>query len=471
MDEWLRRATARRPAHPALIDGPTGRKWSYRELSGWAGEIARELGEQGIAPGDPVGLLARRRPLTIAAVWGVFRAGGVLVPLPPDGPTAQRDAQCERAGVVSRLDPGTGERRIPEIRREERTARTEGRPPTGHAIDRTQVVLFTSGTTGEPTGVRLTGRNLGASAASTVARLDANRTDRWFLDLPLSHAGGLSIPLRTAMLGATTVLNPAFDAERSARRMAAHQVTGVSLVPTMLDRLLDGPGLPSDLGFALIGGAETPPGLVERALAAGVPIYASYGMTETASGIATATPAELRERSDTVGRPVRAATVQVLDAEGRPVDPGSVGEIAVTGPIVSPGPIDGPERPDGTAFRTGDRGSLTSAGQLVVTGRVDDLIVTGGENVSPQEVEHALRGLEGVEAAAVIGLPDETWGERVVAAVRTDGRELETAGVREQLRGRLADSKLPKAVHVVEAFPRTASGTVDRTALRERLRD
>ena len=471
MDEWLARAAERRPGHPALIDAETGQAWTYRELAAWAEEIATALRERGVEAGAPVGLLARRRPLTIATIWAVFQVDGVLVPLPPDGPTADRDARSERAGVETLLDPGDGDREMPAIRRESREQRLDCGLASGHPIDRTQVVLFTSGTTGDPTGVCLTGRNLGASAASTVARLGAGPADRWFLDLPLYHAGGLSIPLRTAMLGATTVLNPAFDAAESARRMAAHDVTGVSLVPTMLDRLLDGPGLPASLRFALIGGAETPLALVERALAAGVPIYASYGMTETASGIATASPAELRDSADTVGRPVRAASVEILGEHDQPVDPGTVGEIAVSGPLVSPGSIDGGERTAGSPFRTGDRGFLTPAGQLVVTGRVDDLIVTGGENVSPREVEHALLDLAGVEAAAVLGLPDETWGERVVAAVRTDGRDLQTQRVREQLRGRLADHKLPKAVHVLEDLPRTASGTVDRAALRERLRD
>ena len=471
MDEWLQRAVERRPAQAALVDAATGQTWSYRELAAWADEIAGALRDEGIAGGDPVGLLASRRPQTIASVWAVFQVGGVLVPVPPDGPSAELEARLRRAGVVLRLDPAEGEQRIPETRAVAGATPSRREASSAHSIGRTQVVLFTSGTTGEASGVRLTGRNLGASAASTVARLGASPSDRWFLDLPLFHAGGLSIPLRTAMLGATTVLNPAFDAEQSARRMAAQAVTGVSLVPTMLDRLLEGPGLPSSLRFALVGGAETPPALVERALAAGVPIYASYGMTETASGIATATPAELQERADAVGRPVRAAQVTIVGDDGTPVGPDTLGEITVSGPLVSPGTVDGATRPQGAPFRTGDRGYLTAAGRLVVTGRIDDLIVTGGENVSPREVEHALVDLAGVQAAAVVGLPDETWGERVVAALCTDGRRLDTETVRERLRPRLADHKLPKAVQVVDALPRTASGTVDRAALRERLRD
>ncbi|MFW6383883.1 MAG: class I adenylate-forming enzyme family protein [Halodesulfurarchaeum sp.] len=472
MDEWLVRARKHRPARTALIDARSDRHWSYRELSAWAEEIASLLRDRGVDPGDPVGLLATRHPLTIASLWGVFRAGGILVPLPPEGPDAEIRSRSDRAGAGILLDPAAGDRRLPEVRR-----RSRGSPPNWvgdahHPIDRPQVVLFTSGTTGAPTGVRLTGRNLGASAASTVARVGAGPEARWFLDLPLYHAGGLSIPVRTAMLGATTVLNPAFDAEESARRMREYEVSGVSLVPTMLDRLLGGHGLPSRLDFTLVGGAQTSPALVERALDAGVPIYATYGMTETASGIATATPSELRERPDTVGRPVRAAQVSILAEDDRPVGPETVGEIAVSGPLVSPGTVDGGKRPPGTPFQTGDRGYFTPEGQLVVTGRVDEMIVTGGENVSPREVEAALRRLEGIEAAAVVGLPDATWGERVIAAVRTTGSgPLGTEEVRTQLRGRLADHKLPKAVHVLDSLPRTPSGTVDRETLRERLRD
>lgn len=491
MDEYLRRAARLRPDRTALIDAESGDSWTYEQLDGWASRIGTRLVEQGATAGDRVGLLLPRSPVAIAAIWGGFRAGATLVPLNPAEPASEIRSRCERAGVKTCLTASDGEAGFEAgsladfrpIRLDDQTgqgppAAREGKDThfsTRRDIDRTRVVLFTSGTTGEPTGVRLTGRNLGASAASTVERVGATRTDRWLLDLPIYHAGGLSIPIRTAMLGATTVVRSAFDAAETGRTMAAFDVTGVSLVPTMLERLLDGPGLTAGLRFALVGGAATPPSLVRRALDAAVPIFASYGMTETASGIATATPRELEADPKTVGRPVRAATISIRGEEDSPVDARTVGEITVSGPIVSPGSIDGTERSPDEPLRTGDRGYLTAAERLFVTGRIDDLIVTGGENVSPREVEAAIRELEDVAAVAVLGLDDPEWGERVAAAIVPTTGEPEASmtleSIRDRLQDRLAGYKLPKTVRVVEALPRTASGTVDREALRDQFRD
>ncbi|MFB6086786.1 MAG: class I adenylate-forming enzyme family protein [Halodesulfurarchaeum sp.] len=489
MDEFLRRARSHHPNRIALIDAKSGSEWTYGELDAWAGRIGGGLIEEGATIGDRIGLHMARGPEAIATVWGIFRAGGIVVPLDPDEPAAEIRARGERAdveicvtgnGAAETFDSAGSE--VREVGFEaivSRSARRPGRtdalhPRTPLHIDRTRVILFTSGTTGRPTGVRLTGRNLGASAASTVERVGASPADRWLLDLPIHHAGGLSIPLRTAMLGATTVVRTEFDAVESSRTMAEFDVTGVSLVPTMLERLLDGPGMPEGLRFALVGGAATPPSLLTRALDAGMPIFSSYGMTETASGIATATPAELERNPESVGRPVRAATVAIRGDDNRQVDAGQRGEITVSGPIVSPGTIDGTERSPGEPLRTGDRGYLTPAGRLVVTGRIDDLIVTGGENVSPREVEAAIGSLEAVGAVTVLGLSDPEWGERIAAAIvpETEVEEemMTAASIRNRLRDRLAPHKLPKTVRVVETLPRTPSGTIDREALRERLR-
>lgn len=490
MDNYLRQSARRRPTHPALIDAGSGATWSYEELDEWADQIASGLADQGVELGDRIGLVMSRRPEAIATLWGVFRIGGTLVPLDPAEPASALRSRVERAEVKLTI---TG----PETEEFEREARSDTiptvefaglttasgngpnqaaahpRPVPRRKLDDTRVVLFTSGTTGTPTGVCLTGRNLGASAASTVERLGATAADRWLLDLPIYHAGGFSIPLRTAMLGATTVLRRSFDAAQTAGTIAEYDVTGLSLVPTMVERLLDGPGLSNSLRFVLVGGAPTPPELTRRALEAGVPLYTSYGMTETASGIATATPADLRSNPETVGRPVLAASISIRGDSDRPLPAGQTGEIAVSGPIVSPGTVDGTERRPGEPLRTGDRGYLTDDGLLVVTGRVDDLILTGGENVSPREVEAAIRALDSVVDVSVLGLPDEEWGQRVGAAIVLDETgtpaDLTLVELREQLRGDLADYKLPKTVAVLDSLPRTASGTVDREALRRRL--
>ncbi len=487
MDEYLRRAASNQPDATALVDADQGNWWTYRELTNWAGSIADELRNRGVDPGDAVALVATRSPESVAAIWGIFRRGGVVVPLDPTEASETIRSKVDRAGVNALVTTTTDAGTVPEF-----TAKSvpeievtpqdtvEQKPEIGdeldsvaRGIDEIRVVLFTSGTTGDPTGVRLTGRNLGASAASTVERLGVTTADRWLLDLPLYHTGGLSIPIRTAMLGATTVLRRSFEADGMASTIESYAVTGVSLVPTMLDRLLDAEGNLDSLQFVLVGGAATPPALTERALQAGLPVFPSYGMTETASGIATATPTEVTTNPETVGHPVTAASATIQDQEGNPVQAGEIGEIVVSGPIVSPGTIDGPNRRPGGRFHTGDRGYFSDAGRLFVTGRLDDLIITGGENVTPSEVKAAIRQAWPVEEVAVVGLSDEEWGEQVAAAVvpTNTASDFDPQKQMDALRKRLAPYKVPKTVELLESIPRTASGTVDRNRLRDALTD
>jgi len=334
--------------------------------------------------------------------------------------------------------------------------------------------MFTSGTTGSPKAVRVTGQNFLASAVATAFRLGVAPGDRWLLCLPMYHMGGLSIPIRTTVYGTTTVIQSGFDEAVVREGMERRDVTGVSLVPTMLDRLLDDGPLPESLRFALVGGGPTPSGLVMRAREAGVPLYPTYGMTETASQITTATPVDVDEAPETVGRPLDGTDVAILDDDGTRLPPGEVGAIAVDGFTVSPGYIDAPEREPtadpSTWFRTGDEGYLDDSGRLYVEGRASDRIVTGGENVSPAEVVDAIRAHPAVDDAVVVGLPDPEYGERVAALVVTS-EDLTVDGLRAFLDERLAGYKRPRTVAFVDELPRTPSGTVDRESARARLRN
>jgi O-succinylbenzoic acid--CoA ligase len=213
------------------------------------------------------------------------------------------------------------------------------------------------------------------------------------------------------------VLERWFDAVTAARHLAYGTVTCASLVPTMLSRVLDAgpdryhPGLRA----VLVGGGPVSPSLVERALDAGVPALQTYGMTETVGQITTVPPGEERRLLGTAGRPLEGIEVRVVDAEGRAVRPGSPGRIEVRGPAVTPGYLGDPERDPGDWFRTGDLGRLDASGVLTVLGRADDVIVTGGENVHPAQVEAVLRGLPGVVDVRVYGEDDPEWGRAVAA--------------------------------------------------------
>jgi O-succinylbenzoic acid--CoA ligase len=362
-----------------------------------------------------------------------------------------------------------------------------GDPVEPEAIDRdwTQVIAFTSGTTGEPKGVRLTAGNLVASATASAFRLGVRPGDRWLVPLRMYHVGGFAPVVRSALYGTAAVVQREFDADATARAVADHDATGVSLVPTMLARMLDAGWTPPDrLRFVLLGGAPASRDLLRRCERRGVPVCPTYGTTETASQIATARPREVFEHPGTVGQPLVFTEVAVVSEDGDPCDPGEVGEIVVDGPTVTPGYLDA-DRTDAAfgdrGLHTGDLGYRDADGRLWVVGRRDDRVVTGGENVHPGEVAAALREHPGVADAAVVGLPDPEWGERVAAlVVPADASSAGDApsegdvtrdGLREFLDGRLARYKHPRAWGFADALPRTASGTVDREAVRRRLRD
>lgn len=341
--------------------------------------------------------------------------------------------------------------------------------------DETALVLFTSGTTGQPKGVRLTFTNLLAGATASAFRLGVDPNDRWLCCLPVSHMGGLAPAVRTVYYGTTLVVQRRFEATEATRCLDTEGITGVSLVPTQLKRLLDTDWTPPEtLDTVLLGGAPATDDLLDRASDANVPVYPTYGMTETASQIATARPETVRQHRGSVGQPLQGTTVTVL-ASGEPAEPGTDGELVVDGPTVAPGYLDDAQTADAFGeygFHTGDLGYRDRDGRLWVVGRVDDVINTGGELVSPAEVADVLSAQPRVADAAVVGVDDEEWGQRVVAVVvPADGADLDAESLREACREDLARHKVPKEIIFRESIPRTGSGTVERGAVRERFSD
>ena len=356
--------------------------------------------------------------------------------------------------------------------REPLTSSSEGQLSAEEAA----LVLFTSGTTGDPKGVRLTLGNLTASATASAFRLGVSPDDRWLCCLPVYHMGGLAPVFRTVTYGTTLVLQREFDARETLDIIDEYGVTGVSLVPTQLSRLLDADGERAGSAAAgrhlttletvLLGGAPAPKSLLERATSAGVSVFPTYGLTETASQVATARPAEARTYPGTVGQPLYGTTVTLV-SDGDPVEPGEQGELVVDGPTVTPGYLDSDTTRDAFGefgLHTGDVGYQDEDGRLWVTGRRDELLLTGGELVAPEEVAETIRAHPDVVDAAVVGLDDEEWGERVAALVVSE-TTLTATDIREFCRERLAGYKLPKTVAFGSEIPRTVSGTVDREAV------
>jgi len=301
--------------------------------------------------------------------------------------------------------------------------------------------MHTSGTTAAPKPVVLTAGNFLASALGSAVALGLDPAERWLCPMPLTHVGGLSIPIRSAIYATTVVLHGRFDTEAVLNELMdpGRRITLVSLVPTMLARLLDaGLERPPTLRWVLLGGGPIPPGLLSRAENAGVSVAPTYGMTEACSQIAT------------FGWALAGVEIQT-----------SSGEIKVRGPIVSPGAVSA----DGW-LHTGDLGRFDERGQLVIVGRKSDTIVTGGENVAPAEVEAVLLEHPAVADAAVHPRPDPEWGEAVVATVvLRDGLQATPDELKAHCAARLAGFKVPKAVSFTEGLPRTQSGKLLRRQL------
>jgi len=499
--DLLRQRAASTPDSTAVVDADTGERWTYAEFDERVTRRARAL-DPIATSGGRVGVALDTSPAFAEVCFAAARLGLAVVPLNLDLPVETLRRQADRAAVTSlvcerdtqalALEVAADGATVASVDPPERDGVSSLEPPesvagdiTGPApveqsLDAERVVLFTSGTTGDPKGVRLTRRNLLASATGSAFRLGVDPHDSWLVCLPMYHMGGLAPLVRSTLYGTTTVIQRSFEAGTTARVLDDYDVTGVSLVPTTLHRLLDaGWHSPETLRFVLLGGAPASRALLDQALDRDVPVYPTYGATETASQVATATPDEVREFPGTVGRPLRGTTVSIRDPDGDSLSadsltPGERGELVVSGPTVSPGYLDDDQSDaafDELGFHTGDLGYRDDGGRLWVVGRVDDRIVTGGENVNPAAVADALADLPGVSEGAVVGLPDEEWGERVAALVVPADPETspDPGDLREALRGRVADYALPKTIAVTDTLPRTASGTVDRDGVRKRL--
>ncbi|TDI52260.1 MAG: hypothetical protein E2O97_03220 [Acidobacteria bacterium] len=314
------------------------------------------------------------------------------------------------------------------------------------------LVVFTSGTTGAPKGVRLTVDNLEAAAVASIGHLGHDESDSWLLAMPLHHVGGLSILIRSAFAGGSVRLLPGFDPENFAAAME-EDVTMVSVVPTMLRRILDShPGPYEGLRAVLLGGGPIPAGLLERASQANLPTLPTYGMTETFGQVATLDPGSPPARR---AHPLPGIQLRI----------GSDRLIAVRGSQVSPGYLGEPDRTD-PWFVTGDLGELDSDGALKILGRADTVIVTGGENVDPARVEATLREHTAIDDALLVDLPDDHWGS-VVACLYIG--EVSPGEAELWLGQRLPVFMVPKRWLAVDRIPTTALGKPDRSAARSLL--
>jgi O-succinylbenzoic acid--CoA ligase len=412
-----------------------GRSLTYSELDRLADLCARRLAARGVGAGDRVAVLLPPGIDFAAVLHALPRLGAVLVPVNARLSASERRWITDGAFVLEE-PPAGDEADLPNVVLE---------PSSPHSI------IHTSGTTSQPKAVVLTYANHEASARASAANLGVHDDDRWLGVLPLFHVGGLQVLIRSAIYGTCAVLEPGFDANRVLEQLEGGTVTLASFVATMVRRLRDvgwtsAPGLRA----ALVGGGPVPRDLLEWAADLGLPLLQTYGMTETASQIATLPAAEAVAGLGSAGRPL----------EGVELSTTSAGELLVRGPMVAASAVSG----DGW-LHTGDRGHVDAGGFLRVEGRIGDTIVTGGENVAAAEVEEALLSHPAVSDAGVVGRPDPEWGQ-VVTAYVVVAAEVTDAELLDHARTRLAGYKLPKSLHRRAELPRNAAGKLLRRQLR-----
>lgn len=469
--EWLRQRARATPARLALV--APGVRWSFRELNARVDSAAGQLSALGVRRGERVALLLRNGAPFVVLVHAGQRLGLELVPLNTRLTVPELRYQVADAAVrLAVHDEGSAraasELDVATVAVEQVVASTlgEGGVAGDGRVDlrATHTIVYTSGTTGQPKGAVLTNGNHWWSAVASALNLGVREEDRWLACLPLFHVGGLAIVLRGAIYGMGIVVQDGFDEAAVNSAIDEEGVTTVSVVTAMLQRMLAERGerpYPASLRCVLLGGGPAPLPLLEACAARGVPVVQTYGLTEAASQVATLAPEDALQKLGSAGKPLMPTDLRV-DAPT-----GEVGEIMVRGPSISPGYLNrGPSVDKEGWLRTGDVGRLDEEGYLYVVDRREDLIISGGENVYPAEVEAALMAHPAVLEAGVHGVADERWGKVVTAAVvLRPGASPATGELIRHCRERLAGYKVPSAVRIVEQLPRNAAGKLLRRLL------
>jgi fatty-acyl-CoA synthase len=506
---WLQRRRPKSGSKIALISGD--RQLSYAEFAERSDRLANALKAGGVAKGDRVAYLGDNHPAFLETLFACGQLGAIFVPLntrlaPPEInfqlADCGADALIHSAGLNGLAAGGAEGTRVSrrivvgDSLMGDSSAASGSDTPTAAedyedvvasgaarhldedvGLDDGAMILYTSGTTGRPKGALLTHGNITWNCINVIVDFDFSSTDVALMISPMFHVASLDMGvLPTLLKGGTVVLESRFDPRRTLELIEQHRATTISGVPTTYQMLCEHPAWPtSDLGSLnklTCGGSAVPMRVLEAYEARGLHFSNGYGMTETAPGATTLPAARSRDKAGSSGLPHFFSDVRIADVAGGLADQGTVGEIQIKGPNVI---HEYWNRPDATAesyadggwFKSGDMGYKDADGFVFVSDRLKDMIISGGENIYPAEVEQAIGELDAVGSVAVIGVPDEKWGEvpRAVVVLR-EGATLTEDELRAHLAGRLARYKIPKTVVFVDDMPRTASGKIRKSELR-----
>ncbi len=487
MPDWLSRQASVLPDHLAVC-AEEG-QLTYRELFHRAMCTADQLQENGVGPGMHIAVLMKSGFWFVQTVHALIQAEAVLVPINWRLTKAEMLFQMEDASVTHILYDGPFAQMAKDIadhtRRPVRilnvtdlVAQADKRSVverhTTIDLGAVQGVVYTSGTTGFPKGAQVTYRNHLFNTFGVGIQFGLRSSDKWLVPMPLFHVGGLAVLMRSVIYGLTLVIHSTFSASDVNRALDDDGISIVSIVPTMLSRMLslrEGEKYPDSLRVVFLGGSPTPPQLLEQALALEVPIFQSYGLTESDSTVCILDVAEARQKFGSVGKPLLASEVSIWNHDKIIAEPNVEGEIIIRGPTVISGYLNRADANE-TLFvdgwlHTGDMGYLDDTGYLYVLDRRSDLIVSGGENIYPTEIEAVLLAHPNVEAVGVVGRADLEWGQVPVAFVQMrPGTHASEAELRCYCYDKLAKYKIPVAFHEMNPLPRNASGKLLRKSLR-----
>lgn len=493
LPDWLTRCAQNRPQHLAVKFG--GIQWTFAQLDAESSRLARQLATLSIGEGSRVALLGANSLHFVTLVHALTRLGAILVPLNTRLTVKELCWQVHDANVTllvsdvehavmatsvkeqlpqvaqALFSPVEAQRDIPVL---SRLPETDVPLRTLIDLEAAQAIMYTSGTTGTPKGAIITYGMQWWNAVGSALNLGHQPDDCWLACLPFFHIGGLSILMRSVIYQISVVVLQKFDAEAVNAAIQGQHVTIISVVAVMLQRMLAGldgqqATYPPTLRCVLLGGGPAPRPLLEACAAKYIPVVQTYGMTETCSQAVTLSPADALRKLGSAGRPIAPVQLRILH-EGQEAQVDQAGEIYLKGPTVTPGYANRPEATERAIsdgwLATGDIGYLDAEGYLYVLDRRSDLIISGGENVYPAEIEAVLLSHPDVSEAGVCGQADDQWGQVPIAFVHLrEGSTSSTNDLLEYSAQRLARYKQPRAISIVEQLPRNSSGKLLRREL------
>ncbi|WKA56719.1 o-succinylbenzoate--CoA ligase [Planococcus shixiaomingii] len=449
-------------------------EWTFSEINHIAEGYAGKLTALGIQPNSRVAILSKSHPEFVFVMYACLHIGCEMVMLNERLANAELAYQIDDSAadfvLVDDVLKEKVENRDPLLfSKIKEVAPLEFAPQTQWEQDRTISIMYTSGTTGNPKGVRQTAENHFSSAVSSALNIGIAPDDVWLCSVPLFHISGFSILMRSLVYGMGVRLHEKFDAKHSAEELCSGKVTHMSMVGVMLERVLRNieeseMTVSPRFKAILAGGGPIPVAYIKRADECGISVLQTYGMTETSSQTTTLQSADAEKKIGSSGKPLFLYQVKIDGTD----TPGEKGEILIHGPQVTPGYIGkfaDRKVQKGGWFHTGDVGYMDEEGFLFVVDRRSDLIVSGGENIYPAEIEKVLLAHPAVREAGVCGVPNNEWGE-VPAAYVVLNKEIDLKELLDFCRGQLASYKLPKSIKEVESLPRNASNKLLRRELK-----